>query len=340
MWDGLEFGTIAQNRKLMKVKPAPIVSSLILCTLGVFSTFPAHADKAAVQSAEASVKTFETRVGTSNPSYTGQLMYLAGIYQANGMRKEADVTFHKALDSCKQRADGQNEVPGLMLRWAMTLASPYSTVNKDNKAAQEEDRKAYETDLPKAEKILLDGLALANALPATSKERISYMLGTVSFYRVLERKPQEQARLKAVEDHLSALGKDEKLNNEEITEVAYNLVKLANLYCQVPPIHAMKMLPPVQVVSDDVPAKSNTVKSKDFKKAEELQLRAIAVYDRLPETVPWRIEAHRALVIWYRHFGQSKQEELQTQQLSKLMHTTDRSKLFPQPPPCPACGMG
>lgn len=312
----------------MKLKSTPVLSSLIICGIAAGNS-PAFCNQADVESAEASVKTFEARVGTSNPSYTGQLMYLAGIYQANGMREKADTTFAKAIDSCKTRTDGYLQVPHLMLNWAMALASPLKG-----------EQKASDADLLKAEKILQDGLALANALPTSAKERSSFLLGSVNFYRVIDNKAKEQARLKAADEYLLALEKNPKLGNSEITQVAYDLVQMSNLYCQAPQPHIMKMLPPVNVVSDDSPNKPNTVKLKDFKTAEAYQLRAIAQYDRLPETVPWRVEAHRSLIIWYRHFGQAKQEELQTQELCKLMHTTDRSLLFPQHRPCPGCGMG
>jgi hypothetical protein len=331
----------------MKNKSKPILSSLVVCTLAGAGS-PALADKQAIESAEASVKTFESRVGTNNPSYTSQLMYLAGIYQANGRRKEADVTFNKAIHCAKTRTGGESEIPGLMLSWAMTLASHHSTIDISSRATKEEKDKAlaaehkiYITeDLKKADNILLDGIALANALPATSKERINFMLGTISYYKMLGRKEQKNERVKILDEHLLALEKNPKLENADITQVAYSLTQLAGLFCTAPPARALRMLPPVKVVSDDSPDSSNTVKLKDFKIAEAYQLRAIAQYDRLPETVPWRIEAHRTLVLWYRHFGQTKQEEFQTQQLSKLMRTTDKNKLFPQPPPCPACGMG
>lgn len=308
----------------MKKSPAKILSSLIAIGLTA-GALPARADKAAIESAEASVKTFETRAGTSNPSYTGQLLYLASVYHSNGMNKEADATFSKAVDICKKQPDRKAEIPGMMLSWAMTLVSR---------------SKAGDAEMTKAEKVLLEGLALANALPAASKERINYLIGTASFYRTAGKKAEEQARLKAADEHLAGLEKTEKLSNEDITTTAASLVQLAAMYTPPIPNHVFRMMPPVQIIADNAPSKPNTIKSKDFKTAEALQLRAIAQYDRLPETVPWRIEAHRKLVLWYRHFGQAKEEEFQTQQLSKLMHTTDRAKLFPQPAPCPACGMG
>lgn len=312
----------------MKRSSTPVLSSLLIVGLQA-STSPALCDQAAVESAEASVKTFEARVGTSNPSYTGQLMYLAGIYQANGMYKEADATFAKAIDSCKSRSDGYLQVPHLMLNWAMALASPHRG-----------ERKASDADLKKAEKILQNGLALANALPTSAKERSGFLLDTVNFYRVIESKSHEQERLKAADGYLQALEKKAKLGNAEIIQVACDLIRMSNLYCQAPPPHIMKRIIPVEVVSDNAPDKPNTVKAKNFKTAAAYQLRAIAQYDRLPDTVPSRIEAHRSLIIWYRYFGQAKQADFQTQQLNKLMKTTDKAKLFPEPPQCLGCGMG
>jgi hypothetical protein len=115
---------------------------------------------------------------------------------------------------------------------------------------------------------------------------------------------------------------------------------MAGLYCPTPSFRAARMMQPMQLISDDAPDKPNTVRQKNFKAAEGYQLRALAQYNRLRDGDPTRTEAQRSIVFWYRMFGQTKQQEFQTQQLSKLLRTTDQDKLFPQPPPCPACGMG
>ncbi|MBA3855478.1 MAG: hypothetical protein C0507_01095 [Cyanobacteria bacterium PR.3.49] len=306
----------------MKNKPAKVLSSLFAFGIAAGAA-PAYADKAAVETAEASVKMFEQRAGTNNPSYVNQLMYLANVYLSNDREKDAEIIYNKALLNLKSKPDRKAEVPRLMLDWAMMLAS--------NKNSQKE----------KAEKVMLDGLQLANELPAASKERINYLIGTINFYNVIGKSDKKQARIKAADEHLASLEKNEKLTNEDITNVAANLVKLAEIQTFPMPVMRFRFQSPVfHVVPDNSPDKPNTVKEREFKSAEGYQLRAIRQYDRLPETVPWRIEAHRKLILWYRSLGQTKQEEFQTQQLSKLMNTTDRDKLFPQPAPCPACGMG
>src|SRR5688572_6699718 len=128
----------------MKIKPTPILSALLLCTVAG-NLPPAQADKQAVETAEASVKQFEKSAGTSNPSYVPQLMYLARTYLSNGMAKEADITFNKAVTNCKAQSDGKNKLPGLMLEWAMNLAFQRSP-----------------EDLKKADSLLSEGTALAN----------------------------------------------------------------------------------------------------------------------------------------------------------------------------------
>lgn len=305
----------------MKNKQTKVLTSLLAVGFTA-GAIPAHADKAAVETAEASVKMFEKRAGTSNPSYTAQLMYLANVYLGNNRDKDAEITYNKALTVLKSASDRKDDVPGLMLQWAMMLAS--------NKNGPKE----------KAEKVMLDGLQGANELPATSIKRIRYLIGTVNFYNVIGKPAEKQARLKAADEYLATLEKNSKLTNEEITNVAASLVQLAEIYTFPMPIMRFRQPPIMRIVPDGSPDAPNTVREKEFRAAEALQLRAIVQYDRLPETVPWRIEAHRKLILWYRTLGQTKQEEFQTQQLSKLMHTTDRDKLFPQPAPCPACGMG
>ena len=192
----------------------------------------------------------------------------------------------------------------------------------------------------RAKKVMDSGMAIANQFPPASTQRQFYLLGTIEGYKIAGMKAEEQAQIKAVDPNLKALESNNNLPPQEIMQVAMTLVQMSGLYCPAPAFRAARMMQPFQVVPDGSPGKPQTVKASDFKNAEAYQLRALAMYNKLREGDPTRIEAQRAIVHWYHLYGQTKQEEFQTQQLSKLMHTTDRDKLFPQPAPCPACGMG
>jgi len=92
--------------------------------------------------------------------------------------------------------------------------------------------------------------------------------------------------------------------------------------------------------ADAEPPNPLLARQSDFKISEGYELRAIKLFDRLPETNYSRIEAHRRLAKWYRFFNQTKEENFQIQVLSKLLHTTDPTILFPKFDPCYGCGRG
>lgn len=304
----------------MKVKSVPVLASLLAVGISA-GALPARADQEAVTRTKKLVEDFANRQGSIHPSYPAQLHRLALTYLQNGNRKEADETFEKAIQLAQKLPDADKEVTKFTLAYAVNLAS------------RKEDVKAVE-------KLIARGKETAKKLPPSSKERIDFLFATAEVYKMLALKSEEDASIKALDEHLKTLENNDKLTNEEITTLAYSLTRLAGLYVPAPRLFALRMMPPAEVIDDNAPAKKGAVRMKDFKVAEGYQMRAIAQYNRLPANVPWRIEAQRSLVLWFRHFGQKKQEEIQTQNLSKLMKTSDPNQLFPAPAPCPACGMG
>lgn len=315
----------------MKSKSARVLTSLMafgLCT----GALPAMADKQAVQQAEKQVSDYAARNGKNNRGYPAQLAYLAGVYIANSMYSEADDAFNKAVELQKSIDSSSAELPGMYTTYAMSLLQASTTKTLPAKTQQELKERG--------QKVLLSGLPIANTFPAVSSQRLFYLLGMVEGYRMAGMKKEELAQIAAFDQDLKTLESNANLKPQEIMQVAQILLRMAGLFCPTPAFRAARMMQPMQVVSDDAPEKPGTVKQKNFKAAEGYQLRALAQYNRLRDSDPTRTEAQRSIVFWYRLFGQTKQQEFQTEQLSKLMRTTDKDKLFPQPPPCPACGMG
>lgn len=315
----------------MTAKSARVITSLVAVALTV-GALPAFADKQHVETAERSVADFAKRNGTNHRMYGAQLANLCNVYIANEMFDKAAETFNKAVEVQKSNDKSNIELPGFHSTYAMSLyqASAKAGINKKTQQMLRE----------RAKKVMDTGLAIANQFPPTSSQKQYYLLATIEGYRIAGMKAEEQAQIKTFEPDLKTLESNNKLTAQDIIQVAMTLTRISGLYCPAPAFRAARMMQPFQVVPDGSPDKPQTVKVSDFKNAEDYQLRALAMYNKLPENNPTRVEAQRSIVHWYHLYGQTKQEELQTQQLSKLMHTTDRDKLFPQPAPCPACGMG
>ncbi len=79
---------------------------------------------------------------------------------------------------------------------------------------------------------------------------------------------------------------------------------------------------------------------KDSQRGEQLRLQSLALYDKLPQTDPQRIKAHRSIIHWYRMCNKTAEVEHQTQELARLLGTNDPKTPFPAPPPCYGCGLG
>jgi len=304
----------------MKDRPFKLLTSIIAVSLAA-KTLPAHANKAEIDSAEAKVKVSEKRLQTKSRSYTDQLMSLARVYLNNNKENDAKLVFKKAISNLKSQPQRKAEIPALMSAWAMTLVNHNANLRED------------------AEKVMLEGLQLANELPPASKQRIQYLLEIIDFYKAIGKRSEMLARIKAADQHLASLEKNQKLTNDEIIQVALSLVTLAE-YRTFPMPQMRFKQPTVRIVPDNSPDLPNTVKESEFKDAETFRLRALTQFDRLPETMGYRVEAHRALIYWYRRLGKTKEEDFQTKRLSELLQTSDRRKLFPESDGCPACGMG
>lgn len=326
----------------MKNKSRLVFSSLLLCSMGLSSHYARADNLAALQTAEAGVKTFESRGQTASPSYVYQLMKLANAYKANGQRKEANETYRKAIEigSTIKNFD----VPGTMMNWATSLtyrpqiARFMTPAESQNYAGLES---AYRADLQNAEEVVAEGLKLVSKLPINSAQRLSFMVNAIGFYKSLGKQREMNIVLRSLDALVDALGSTPKLSNEEAVRVAKNLIAVSQFLCESPSNTDFTAMATKEVVNDSEPflSPSSTRLSK-FKAGEKYELRAITFYDKLPESDQRRIAAHRRLAKWYAFFKQTDQEKAQTQILSKLLHSTDKNVLFPPKDPCHGCGRG
>jgi hypothetical protein len=82
--------------------------------------------------------------------------------------------------------------------------------------------------------------------------------------------------------------------------------------------------------------------ARDYAEAQRLKLKALSLFDQSTNSLE-RIEAHRDMVRFYRMCGKQREVDLQTQELARLMGTTDTNVLFPTHKVlgyCPGCGRG
>lgn len=326
----------------MKNKSRVVFSSMLLCSMGLSGHYALADNLAALQTAQASVKTFELRGQTASPSYVYQLMQLANAYKANGQRKEANETYRKAIEigSTIKNFD----VPGTMMNWATSLtyrpqiARFMTPAESQNYAGLES---AYRADLQNAEEVVAEGLKLVSKLPINSAQRLSFMVSAIGFYKSLGKQREMNIVLRSFDALVDALESTPKLSNEEAARVAKNLIAVSQFLCESPSNIDFTAMATKEVVKDSEPflSPSSTRLSK-FKAGEKYELRAITFYDKLPESDQRRIAAHRRLAKWYAFFKQTDQEKAQTQILSKLLHSTDKNVLFPPKDPCYGCGRG
>lgn len=305
----------------MKVQSAKVLTSLIALGVGL-GVAPAFANKQAVERG----KEWNKRAEAS------KLSSWCTSYVAKGQYDLADDAFNRSIELYKSFDKSNSDLPGWYAMYARHLLQA--------SAKPSIDKKEQQMLRARAKKVLDSGSLIANKFPTTSQQKQTYLLNTIEGYKLAGMRAEGEEQIEAVQSDLSELEIDNKLTDQEIIRVAATLRQISSFYCPSPLARVIRMISPYQVVSDETPDKPQTVKKSDFKKAENLQLRALAMYNKLPEGDVIRVEAQRSIVLWYHLYGQTKQEEFQTQQLSKLMHTTDRDKLFPQPAPCPACGMG
>lgn len=326
----------------MKNKSRIAFRSLLLCSMALSSHHALADNLAALQTAEASVKTFESKGQTASPSYVYQLIRLANAYKANDQRKEADETYRKAIEigSTIKNFD----VPSTMMNWAKSLTYR-PQVTRFMTPAESKDYSgleiAYRADLQKAEEVVAEGLKLVSKLPTNSTQRLSFMVSAIGFYKSLGKQREMYIVLRSFDALIDALGSTPKLSNEEAARVAKSLIAVSQFLCESPSNTEYTAMATKDIVQDSEPFLSpSSIRLSKFKAGEKYELRAITFYDKLPESDQRRIAAHRRLAKWYAFFKQTDQEKAQTQILSKLLHSTDKNVLFPAKDPCYGCGRG
>jgi len=177
------------------------------------------------------------------------------------------------------------------------------------------------------EALLQKDLAQLNKLPISDIRRLRANAAMVRYYARTKNAVAGAEAQRAMTQYMDELIKTPNLSASVLTRGGTECDSLADIF-------AVRFHP---FRGADVQAKAGP---KDFALAEGYRLQSLALYDRLPDKDINRIMAHRAIVLWYRHYGRDKEATAQTDRLAKLLGSNKPEVLFPPPPPCPACGMG
>lgn len=160
--------------------------------------------------------------------------------------------------------------------------------------------------------------------------RISWSQGNKSAAEAAFRKIAEIVRRRATAPHATP---------ETIFLSAGSLNKIAHFYAPANgDFRPEKQM--AQILPSGSPSSPLGVSQESFKLAEHYRLQAMALLDRLPANNASRIYGQRALVYFYRYYGKTNEEHVQTQKLSALLNTADQDQLFPFRRPCYGCGRG
>lgn len=286
-----------------------------------------------VSEAETRVKESERTNGALSKRYADDLFSLACTYQRCGRREDAEKTYEKALSILKSEQKPDSDLlPSRMMTWAGVLSLSPGALGKakneaEKKKLENAEKLEHDKDLLKAEKIMEEAISILKKRKGVNAAKYHAFLQRIGFYSSLGRKAEKQA----AEAELDSVLKEDESYSKNLTQS-----QIYNLASTLDKLAAFES----GYFNRHYPAKPAELTDQSYKKSENFKQRAVAVYDKLPEKNPIRLEAHRTMVKWYEYCGKVKEAQKQQDKLAKLLGSTDPALLFPAPAPCPACGRG
>lgn len=306
---------------------------------------PMFADQADITRAEQELKEYSKDKDLTG-RYADHLYYLAGLYRQNGLRQKSDAAFRKFLTLWRQKPQSESEAH-LLLGWASSLipernvfSYPRGTPKAEMERDQARDKVEHQQDLVKAAKIADDALAMANRMAPASEEKVNVLFSAISVYDGTGNNAKKQALIADLDQTFASLEANPKLAATQIKSTAPHLNALADLYAPMLSWRRSMNQAPVRTVTTTVSDHSYSVTQRNFDIAEKYRMRAMALYDRLPQNDGDRIHAQRSIVAWYKLYDKTEKYNKQLCKLGSMLGSNDPKVLFPPPAPCPACGMG
>lgn len=251
---------------------------------------------------------------------------LACAYLEDEKYQKADDAFNKAVAIEKRVGLTTHGIVTLYMDWAERLVEHYEFKKNPELLKQATQ-------------------AIAGATLATKRiplhDSVYYHQQMIDFFRKVGMKAEEKKQIQIFDNSLSAVEQG-PLESHEITQIGFALKQLAAMHARALSVHEIHhgTKPTEQVTSDNTPSKPKTIKQSEFSKAECYMLRANQVFSRLAENSHIRLQEQRELIFWFRYYGRKSQEEFQTRQLAKLVHSNDLKIMFPPVERCLGCGRG
>ncbi len=186
-------------------------------------------------------------------------------------------------------------------------------------------------------------IAKALRMPTICKERHELLFQAIHVFKSLGDQSKVQQIAADIEKSVRMSEQEKNLTAAQIKNLAGDLVTLSNVFAPAMRWQISFFQQPISVVADTASKDTEGVREEDFNAAEGYRLRAISLVDRLPPKDPTRIQQHREIVGWYKHYGKQNQYEAQLHKLGNLFGTQNVNYLFPPPGPpkeCLGCGRG
>lgn len=154
-----------------------------------------------------------------------------------------------------------------------------------------------------------------------------YFIASKMFQKTKNTEREKECN-RVLETAIRSCEKESTVDAQKITTVSFVLNAMANCIINVE-------------ILDRIPIgglKANTAvepfTKSEYKKCENLRLRALAITDRLPPEHQVRRKAHRDMTLWYTAIGKSNLAEQQKQILFELVGTNDERILYPRDAAC------
>ena len=132
----------------------------------------------------------------------------------------------------------------------------------------------------------------------------------------------------AIEEFVSSCEKDGNLNSKQLEAAAFVLESQSQEFIRI-------------TIFDRMPSYANRTKAlpityseENFRKAQKLRLRAIALLDRLEPENHLRRKAHRDMALWYSELGKETLANAQKEALFDLVGVQSDTILYPQSGGC------
>lgn len=249
----------------------------------------------AIEAAEARVREFACK-DCKSYRYADQLIGLACAYKSRNMRRQAELTYNKAIAVLKLLADANERVPEKMMYWAGVLALPAGASNSKEK----------DEDISAAEKLMDEALSLYQKMPGLKRAKCLAFIQQIQFLRKIGKNRQALQQEKKLDALLSQAEKNKGISSQERILIASTLEQLS--------VFHTGFFSRIEKPSYN----SASVGKDDYTAGENYRLRALNCLDKLDASNPRRLESHRIMSAFYEFYGKKDKAEKERDTVNSL----------------------